>query len=67
MHRIDLPRGRGLFVVCPACQRPNQVGGSKLTRVLMAFNSVTQDIKGTCSSCNKPLAWTPQLARITAI
>lgn len=67
MHRIDLPAGRGLFVVCPACQRPNQLGGSKLARVLMAFNSVSQKIQGTCCSCKKPMSWTPQLARVSAL
>lgn len=67
MHRIDLPLGRGLFVTCPVCQRPNQMGGSKLTRVVIAFNSASQKIQGTCSACNKPISWTPQLARVGAL
>lgn len=67
MHRIDLPSGSGLFVACPNCQRPNQMGGSKQTRVVVAFNSVSQKIQGTCSACKKPLFWTPQIAKVSAL
>lgn len=67
MHKIDLRMGTGLFVSCPACKTQNRISGSKYTRVIMAFNSMSQPIQGVCSSCKAQLVWTPQTSKVAPL
>lgn len=67
MHKIDLRMGTGLFVSCPACKCQNRITGSKYTRVIMAFSSMSEDIQGVCSSCSAPLVWSPEDSRVAPL
>jgi len=67
MHRIDLRPGTALFVACPNCKKETRISGSEWTRVVMAFNSVSQPIQGTCSACKSVLSWSPGTAKVALL
>ena len=67
MHRIDLRPGTALYVACPACKKETRISGSEWTRVVMAFNSVSQSITGTCSACKAALSWSPGTAKVARL
>ena len=67
MHKIDLRSGTGLFVSCPSCKKETRISGSKHTRVIMAFNSVSQAIQSKCEACSAQIAWSPKTAKVTSL
>jgi hypothetical protein len=67
MHRIDLKPGTALFVACPTCKKDNRISGSEWTRVVMAFNSISQLIQGSCSACKAALSWSPGTAKVARL